>query len=477
MKSWKKILIASLAVLIPVGGYCLFGTFQKSVYSESYLAELPAKYERLKNANKKKIVFVSASSMAFGLRSDIIEKELPDYEAINMGLYVTLKSKATLEIVLNHLSEGDILVYAPEPISDLYSSELAKEPFLEATENAKHMACELSEQDQENLLAASFDFNWKRFEANFQGTTFTSNDPYNRKSFNSYGDIGVATPYNEMVLGYDPSLPIAYSPSLLSPTFLSYIASVKKRAEEKKASFYYSFSPVDNLAYQSNPENNSAFEKSLTDKLGECLLSGISDHVYDSGYFYDTNFHLNDTGKVMHSVHLVNELKTCLKISTPTETIIPDPSGMDPNIGYHGEEDNTFEAAFTYKKTIGGFSIIGVDEAYKQSEYFVLPTSHEGKTVVEVGTDALMGCDKLMQIKIGGNIRLLDSEAFSNLPQIKRIDIYNNDPTKIAPPTGGRSQLLDKSNEDVRIFVPKDSLSAYKANYNWITYQDILLGM
>jgi hypothetical protein len=278
-------------------------------------------------------------------------------------------------------------------------------------------------------------------------------------------------------VGYDPSLPIAYPLNLVSSTFVSYIASVKKRAESKRASFYYSFSPVNSLAYQSSEGNAAAFEGLITASLGDCLLSHIADNVYDSGYFYDTNFHLNDSGKTMHSVKLVDELKNRLGISTPTETAIPDPSGMDPNVGYHGEADNTYEAAFNYKTTIGGLSIIGVDAAYKESEYFVLPTFHEGKTVVEVGSYALEGCAKLKQIKIGGNIRLLDSEAFAGLPLIKRIDIYNDNPTKIAPPTGGKGQLLKDSSEDVRIYVPKASLSAYKANYNWITYQDILLGM
>src|SRR5574344_665279 len=173
MKTGIKILIGCLAFLLPVGVYTAVGASQKPVYSQSFLAELPEKYSRLVEAtDQKKIVFAAASSLPFGLRSDIVESELPGYKSINMGLYVPLKTKATLDLVAKHVSKGDIVVFAPEPVSDLYTAELAKEPLLEATETNPLILKEYSESDYENFLAASFGFHWNRIVANAQGVTY-----------------------------------------------------------------------------------------------------------------------------------------------------------------------------------------------------------------------------------------------------------------------------------------------------------------
>jgi hypothetical protein len=476
MKTGFKLLIGCLALALPLGGFAIASAAQKPVYSESFVAELPAKYQRLATTSGKKIVFAAASSLAFSLRSDIVEQELPEYKSVNMGLYVTLKSKATLELCINNLKEGDLLVYAPEPLPDLYTSEFAKEPLLQATETDRSLFKNYSESDLENLVAASFSFNLKRMKANADGVTYTSKDPYNRGAFNDYGEIKVATPYNEMTLGYDPSVTVDYSTNLLNASFLHYLASVKSRAEQKKARFFYSFSPCNALAYQASAENVAAFQSALTSALGDCLLTSIPDTVYEAGYFYDTNFHTNDAGKIKHTVTLINALKAKLKITTPTATIVPNPSGSNPNIKpYDG--DNTFEPAFTYRTLQSKLLISEVDSSYLGAQYFLLPSSHEGAPIVGIAADAFKGCDSLRVIRIPKNYKVLMTNSLADLPSIERIEIYNDDPNTIAPPTSGPSALLASSNPAVKIYVPKAVLADYQTHYFWGAYAAYLEGM
>ena len=85
MKTGFKLLIGCLALALPLGGFAIASAAQKPVYSESFVAELPAKYQRLATTSGKKIVFAAASSLAFSLRSDIVEQELPEYKSVNMG--------------------------------------------------------------------------------------------------------------------------------------------------------------------------------------------------------------------------------------------------------------------------------------------------------------------------------------------------------------------------------------------------------
>jgi len=479
MKSGWKILIACAAFLLPVGTFVAVGAAQKPVYSESFLGEFPDKYARLTEAtDKKKIVFAAASSLPFGLRSDIVESELPNYKSVNMGLYVPLKTKVTLDLVAKHVSQGDIVVYAPEPTSDLYTAELAKEPFLEATETNPKILSEFTEPEYENFLAASFSFNWSRIQANLNGTTFTSVAPYNKASFNSYGEIGIATPYLKMPLGYDDSLPIDYASSLLNPSFLDYIASIKSKVEKQGARFFYSFSPIDALAFKASNEAVASFEAAIQAKLGDCLLTGIKDTVYESGYFYDTNFHLNDSGKIKHTVTLINALKAQLGDTSPTATVVPAPSGFDPAPKpYDGETDNTYEPAFTYEEVMDNLFISGVNETYKTSPYFLLPTSHNGTIITGVKGDAFKGCASLREVRVPRNYTVLAGLAFEGCENLERLEVYNSDPNTIAPPTGGVAALFGTKTPKAKIYVPSAALNLYQHHYFWNVYSDILVGM
>ena len=71
-------------------------------------------YDRLYETEGKKIVFIGNSALAFGLRTDFIKDELPDYKIVNFGLYGAIGTKAMLDLSKDAISEGDIVIVAPE---------------------------------------------------------------------------------------------------------------------------------------------------------------------------------------------------------------------------------------------------------------------------------------------------------------------------------------------------------------------------
>ena len=89
-KFWFNFVIILLIVLLPIGGFFVYGGLiqSHSVYSETYYAELKDKVERLKTREGKKIVFIGGSSLIFGLRSEEIEKAT-GYEVVDFGLYAS----------------------------------------------------------------------------------------------------------------------------------------------------------------------------------------------------------------------------------------------------------------------------------------------------------------------------------------------------------------------------------------------------
>ena len=82
-------------------------------YSETYLGELAAKYERLKDTDGAKIILIGGSNLAFGVDSATIE-EYMNMPVVNFGLYATLGTKLMLDLSKANIDKGDIIVVCPE---------------------------------------------------------------------------------------------------------------------------------------------------------------------------------------------------------------------------------------------------------------------------------------------------------------------------------------------------------------------------
>ena len=117
-----KILIITAVVLFP---FALFVTVTECLpdqYGNTYVSALPDKCDRLSGVDGKKIVFVGGSSLPFGIRSDLIERELDgEYEVVNFGLYATLGTKLMMDLSMSEIKNGDIIILSPELNEQTYS--------------------------------------------------------------------------------------------------------------------------------------------------------------------------------------------------------------------------------------------------------------------------------------------------------------------------------------------------------------------
>ena len=84
------------------------------VYAGSYFSAFPDKCGRLFSITGKKIVLFSGSSGRYGYDSAVIADAFQEYNVVNMGTYAYTNAKPQLDIVLQAMKKGDILVEAPE---------------------------------------------------------------------------------------------------------------------------------------------------------------------------------------------------------------------------------------------------------------------------------------------------------------------------------------------------------------------------
>lgn len=87
------------------------------VYSGAVEGSFCIKYERLRQLTGKKIIVVSGSSSLNGIDSELFEELMPGYSVVNYGTNIANPSTFFLDVISNYVSEGDIVVHAPEFVS------------------------------------------------------------------------------------------------------------------------------------------------------------------------------------------------------------------------------------------------------------------------------------------------------------------------------------------------------------------------
>ncbi|MCQ2427545.1 MAG: hypothetical protein MJ137_03970 [Clostridia bacterium] len=403
------------ALLLPFV-FCLCSLlFLPEIYGETFLGELPDKFALIKNTKEPKIVVIGGSSTAFGLDSAVIERET-GMKTVNFGLYATLGTKLMLDLAEDYIGKGDIVVLAPELDAQTLSLYFNAEAAWQGIEGDLSMLFHVGKSDIGKLAGGFFGYIGKRWEYTLSGRTLSPGGIYRHDSFNGYGDISAAREYNVMTYGYDKSQTIELTESIVSPDFIDYLNRFIDIAKLHGADVYFGFCPVNRDALA--PSTTGESVKAFTDFLGEKLHCGILgspwDSIMDSGYFYDTNFHLNDAGVTVHTAVLVNDIlretgsgkSYSLRLpeppgKKPADTPVIDPSVVDP-----------FENYFEYEEFGGSITITGVKEDARLMTSLEIPKTVKGMPVTVLAKGSLSSCSQLSSLTIRENLTLIEDGAF-----------------------------------------------------------------
>ena len=451
----RQFIIIFLIICLPFLSFLSYGSFiQENKYGDSFYGELKYKVERLKNIDDKKIVFIGGSSLAFGLRSDEIEKST-GYKVVNFGLYASLGTKIMLDLAIDYIDEGDVVILAPELHQDTYSL-MTNYPMLQkCLENCKNLYFKLSADDKAKLFMNYFPFIIERQKANV-----FLNEPYTLSSFNEYGDI-ISPVVNQNILYslYDSSQMVKPNNDLLDAGFIQYINKYNKKVNKKKASMYFCFSPTNQLSLVS--KDLSLFEQSLKDNLDFDILGTVEDFTYHQDYFYDTNYHLNYSGSLLHSKTISDLIKTKLNIENNYEIQLVE----RPVPKYELASSEDYTPYFKLKKYGNSYAIEGVQDDYKNATKIVVPEKINDIVVDGILTGSFANMTSLETIILPATMEQLDGDIFTNCPNLTRIYILNEH----APAIVGNG-MLNGTNQNCSIYVLESALTSYTTGYTWANY-------
>ena len=417
----RCIVATALAVILAEQVFFLICGFGLPVqFGDTFMGELKSKYERLKETSGKRIVLVGGSGVAFDCDSALMDDFFPSYEIVNFGMYAGLGTKAVMDLSENYIHEGDIVILSPEQSEQTFSDYFNGEYMWQAADGAFGMLCDLKSENFEAMLGNFPRFALEKLNYVMKGQKPQTDSIYQKKSFNTYGDIELDT-CRENILpnGYDVNQKVRFTEDVVQPEFMDYMNDWAKRLEKKGAVVWYRHCPVNKLSVE-DMDDLAAYDIFLRQKLDFPVIGNPENSLMEAEWFFDTNFHLNQPGKEVNTVQLIRDMKAMLGDDRAVTVELPE----KPHRTWGDVSAET--RIWTAKDS----------ETYQGEETIVIPE----------------------------NVTQIEDYAFSNCAGLKQIVLEQKDPSKCIV----GQHLLDGTGAE--ILVPQMSVDSYKRNYFWSVY-------
>lgn len=417
----RRIVATALAVILAEQVFFLICGFGLPVqFGDTFMGELKSKYERLKETSGKRIVLVGGSGVAFDCDSALMDDFFPSYEIVNFGMYAGLGTKAVMDLSENYIHEGDIVILSPEQGEQTFSDYFNGEYMWQAADGAFGMLRDLKSENFDAMLGNFPRFALEKLNYVMKGQKPQTDSIYQKKSFNTYGDIELDT-CRENILpnGYDVNQKVRFTEDVVQPEFMDYMNDWAKRLEKKGAVVWYRYCPVNKLSVE-DMDDLAAYDVFLRQKLDFPVIGNPENSLMEAEWFFDTNFHLSQPGKEVNTVQLIRDMKAMLGDDRAVTVELPE----KPHRTWGDVSAET--RIWTAKDS----------ETYQGEETIVIPE----------------------------NVTQIEDYAFSNCAGLKQIVLEQKDPSKCIV----GQHLLDGTGAE--ILVPQMSVDSYKRNYFWSVY-------
>ena len=462
-----KIIAGVLAVCLPFIAVIIAGFTAEPQFGNTFLGELAAKYNRLEIIGKPKIVIVGGSSTAFGLRSDLLEEEL-GMPVVNFGLYATLGTKLMLDLSRPNIKSEDIIIIAPELDAQTLSLYFNAESAWQAFDGDMSML-RYTKFENYGALAGNF---WNYTASKLKYKQYGGLNPegvYSKSSFNVNGDIIYPRPHNIMLLNYNPNHQINLDPSVLSDDFAEYLNKFVKFAKSKGAAVYFDFPPMNRLGVAQYGDSDAIYKfyLYLAENLDCEIIGNITSYILDERYFYDSNYHLNDSGVLIRTAILSEDIKRALSIDIPVVIELPPPpeKPINENISVY-DSDDTYSEYFLYESYGEGLIIVGTSDIAKNISELAIPRHAYGKPVLAIGEKAFAGCNSLTKVVIYDNIAQFYDYVFDGCERLETI-IFN---AVNANTVAVGDNFFGGVNEICKIYLPREGFGNFAVDYFWGKY-------
>ena len=458
MKKKGSCILPALCLLLLLPAILLIVEWRMpAFYSESYYAELPKMVRHLKRAEGKRLIVVGGSSVAFSIDTALLENLLSEYgyeyTVCPMGLYAAVGTSVMLDLTEPQLREGDVVVLAFEPTSETMSDYFGASAYWKCAESDPQLLC-LSDSGKRAALAGAYPgYLQERWNIKTSGQYPQAVGVYAASSFDDTCNMTYVRAGNTMAVGYDISKPIDLDAVSVSEAFSQRVQAFCRQADRMGAQVMLSFSPMNRSALVDGSEETLlAFFNRLCAAFGCTPITDLRTCVMDSGWFYDSNVHLNTPGAQKRTNQLAADLLTALGCCQPLSFEEPELPASIASLPVETAGDD----AFLFEPLDGGYLISGLNEQGQEATELTVPAMWNGLPVVGLTAGALEGGENLVQLRLPASIQSIPDGLFLPCPHLERLILEHTD-----APCAITAHSLDGAPQ-LRIFVPQAAYFLYR---------------
>lgn len=468
----KVITIIIIVVLLLTGpislvcvGFCL-----PAQYGNTYYAVLPKMFANLKNTRGKKIIVVGNSGVAFALNAELVESELDGYAVCPFGLYGAVGTKAMMDLSRVNIGKGDIVVLAPEQVSQSLSVYFNAEYLWNAVDGDFGMLKYIENGGE--MVGGFLGYAGRKYGYYVNNSAPAPTDVYAASSFNDKCTMIYDRPYNKLPLGYDAMSRVSFDTDIFSLDFAEYINKFADYVRSCGAELLFGFAPVNASGIAVGTDEGDIDEYyDYIDGILDCdILGDPHEYIFESDWFYDANVHVNSAGSVVYSRQLVADLKVYLGDSSPIGMELPE-KPLPPDNGETGE-DGKDAHLFTYEKNGSGWKITGLTDEGRRAASVEIPDFRDGAKVLSFDASVFAGNTVIEEIRIGRYVYGISDGSFDGCTGLKRLYVA---PDAQPSECGVYFALLDGAPECM-IYVPREKATLYINDYFWSRYGAYIVG-
>jgi hypothetical protein len=281
-------------------------------YTNSFVT-FGIKYERLLNTRgEKRLIFIAGSSVLYGVDTQYMESLFEDdITVVNFGTNGNQNTAYYLDAIAPYLTENDTVIFTPEQYGDqayhVNGNPEMPSATIQGTSTCYNLFENINVANYTNIFTAIGEY----CDQSIRMAELSWYDHSPR--LDTLGDNASLTDKMnsaDFVTGLNGTF--RFNETVIPEEFIPNLNRVIDKAKDTGATVLFGYPPhnVNNIeAASQNDDAYDSYNKWISETIHCPLISDVRDYIYNAEVFDNTDYHVNTTGRKMHTENLVEDIK------------------------------------------------------------------------------------------------------------------------------------------------------------------------
>ncbi|MBR7185407.1 MAG: hypothetical protein IKD37_07350 [Clostridia bacterium] len=282
---------------------------RRPCYPKSRSGTYSKKFERLLTAEGKKLIVVAGSSTVYGIDSPLLEELMGgEYAPVNYGTHAESSAAFYLEMISSFITEGDIVVQAPEAFGSQLGGNMFEINLWQMQECCFEVFSYVDIRNYEMVFTSFAQFNATRDK--LPARDYEEYDT----TVNDYGDYFIDKAGQDSSYVKVPGV-VNFSLTYITDEGTARLNAIADKIRAAGGTIVRSFAPANRnavIGIWREEAHQQAYVDRLDEKLNYPCITEFADMLLPGNYFHNSDYHVSTEGAKLRTRMLADDLKAYL---------------------------------------------------------------------------------------------------------------------------------------------------------------------